>query len=274
MARSRWEQNLRQLHKRLDRYAAAENIDAAKPPPPEAQALSTSLFLAHSTADKNFSAICASNRLLSPALVAEQTKEAVAPDSVEAILGTAGYVFLYAAPFRHPATGCGFLFAHTLESAYREDGVATPFDSGGLVRKFSRPNAHEPARDFLARHELPIPEHRDYLQRTMTLLSAHPLDYVLGVDPVWPGPIGLTGGDRRRWTHEVRVPDQVSIPTGHLQAVFAPARLVAGDKAVERLFGWCHVEGVDCIPLYTCRGDDFDTLKRRCVEYIREKLLP
>ena len=91
MARVQWEENLRQLHQRLDGYLAAERIDAAKPPPPEAERLSRFLFLAHSTADRNFSAICASNRLRSPSRLAKQLGKTVAPDSVEAILGTAGY---------------------------------------------------------------------------------------------------------------------------------------------------------------------------------------
>ncbi|MBM4047613.1 MAG: hypothetical protein FJ279_21110 [Planctomycetes bacterium] len=259
----------------LDQYAAANKVDAAKQPPREAEALSKSLFLAHSTTDTNFSAVCASKRLLSPSRLAELSGTRVNPRSPEAILGTAGYVFLYAAPFCRGSTGCGFLFAHTLESAHREDGVATPFDSGGLLhKKVSRPNPAEPARDFLARHEIPVPEHRDYLQRAMTLLFAKPADYVVGNEPVWPGPIGLTGGDRRRWTHEVRVADQVSIPTGYLQAVFAPIRLMTEGGAIESLVKWCRLEGVDCIPLYTSRADDFETLKRRCVDYILGKLLP
>jgi hypothetical protein len=64
---------------------------------------------------------------------------------------------------------CGLLFAGSLESAYRDTGIATPFDSGGLVSVFGRLDPSEPPVEFLLRHELPIPQHRMYLALSMDI---------------------------------------------------------------------------------------------------------
>jgi hypothetical protein len=181
-------------------------------------------------------------------------------------------VFFYVAPFRYPDTGCGLLFARTLEFHRSHDGVATPFDSGGLLKVFTRPDPAEPPRAFLSRHELPIPEHRRYLGLSMSVLFHQPEDYIEGSDLRWPGPIGLTGGDRRRWTHEVRIPDRVFVRGSHLQAVFAPRSRVAAEPAIRGLFQWCDAEGVDRIAIDTPRENDFEALRRECLAYIRRKL--
>jgi hypothetical protein len=247
-------------------------IDRAGPVPPEAATLAQSVYLAHSTSEANFSFICDSNRLLSPQRLHEEAIKTLKSGSVEAVLGTANAVFLYAAPFRRPATGCGVLFAAGLETDYREEGLATPFDSGGLLHLFTRTDPAEAPAAFLARHELPLPDHRRYLEASLSLLFTTPLDYLHGNDPVWPGPIGLTGGDRRRWTHEVRLPDQIYLRTGYLQAVFAPVSRVA-DPRIYGMLRWCEHSGVDYVPFNASRGDDFETLKRECVDYITSTIL-
>lgn len=273
MNRAQREQNLSRLLADLDLYAQSNGIDVPDPFPPEALSLSESVFLSHSTPDASFPAICHSNRLLCPQGLAQLRGEPLRPDCAEAVLGTGGFVFLYAAPFRFPQTGCGLLFAVSLEGEHGEDGVAAPFDSGGLVNVFSRPDPAESTPAFLSRHGLPLPEHRDYLRQAMILLFDHPLDYLEGRDPHWPGPIDLTGGDRRRWTHEVRIPDKVFVRTPHLQAAFARTALVSSQPEVEKLFRWCELHGMDCVNFDTPRGDDFATLQRECVDYIRRKLL-
>jgi hypothetical protein len=141
-----------------------------------------------------------------------------------------------------------------------------------LLKIFTRHEPVEPPRDFLSRHELPIPGHRRYLGLSMDLLFQQPRDYVDGLEPHWPGPIGLTGGDQRRWTHEVRIPDQVFVRGSHLQAVFAARARVAADPEIEDLFQWCAIEGVDRVFLDTPAGNDFEALRRACLDYIRGKL--
>jgi hypothetical protein len=272
MSRERREENLRQLSARFDDYARSNKIARASPVSPEAAALAQSVYLAHSTSEANFSSVCRSNLLLSPQRLHAEGIKTLKSDSAEAVLGTANAVFLYAAPFRSPATGCGVLFAAGLETNYKEEGLATPFDSGGLLRMFTRADPAEAPAAFLARHELPLPDHRRYLEASLTLLFSTPLDYLHGNDPVWPGPIGLTGGDRRRWTHEVRLPDQIYLRTGYLQAVFVPISRVA-DPSIYGMLRWCEHSGVDYVPFNAPRGDDFEALKRECVDYIARTIL-
>jgi hypothetical protein len=264
--------NLQKLRGRLEAYAAANGIPVPSPVPPEAKGLSEGLYLAHSTASRNFSDMAGAGRLLSAAQLAAATGVPLKPDSVEALVGTADSVFLYLGPFRYPYTGCGLLFAGSLEEQHREDGVATPFDSGGLVHVFTRPDPSESPRDFLRRHEFPVPDHREYLGLSLSVLFGKPADYLDGAEPRWSGPIGLSGGDRRRWTHEVRIPKQVWIRTGHLQAVFAPTSRIAADPEIGRLFEWCGREGVDRVSFPISRADDFEALQRVCLEYIRARL--
>jgi len=252
-------------------YARENGIEVADPAP-EAVRLSHSLYLAHSTASDKFSKICDAGLLLSATQLALRRGEDLRPNSVEVLLGTADSVFLYVAPFRYPNTGCGLLFARSLEEHHLDDGVATPFDSGGLVDVFTRPDPAEPVRAFLSRHELPIPDHRQYLRISLGTLFEKPIDYIEVSEPRWPGPIGLMRGDRRRWTHEVRIPREVWIRTGDLQAVFAPISRATADPEINRLFEWCKSEGVDRISFNTARADDFEALRRECVKYVYSKL--
>jgi len=271
MGRNQWKANLDELCRSLEDYAKTNPPEVPGQPSAMAAHLSDPLYLANSASDANFSAICASGYLFSAARLAPFGRS-LAPTCPGVVLGTTGSVFFYVSPFRYPHTGCGLLFAHTLELHYENEGVATPFDSGALVKKFTRRNPAESPQEFLSRHELPIPEHRRYLCQCMDALFHKPEDYVDGSDPRRPGPIGLDGGDQRRWTHEVRVPDRVAVRGSHLQAVFAPRNRVAADPAVEDLFKWCATEGVDHMSFDTPRGDDFEALRQKCRDYIRRKL--
>ena len=264
--------NLDGLCRSLEDYAQKNGIGVPNPSSGAAERLSDSLFLAHSTADGKFADICASGYLDSAARLAAVRHESLAPTCTEVVLGTCGSVFFYVSPFGVPNTGCGFLFAKTLESDRSDDGVATPFDSGGLLKVFSRLDTAEPPRAFLSRHELPIPEHRRYLGLSMDVLFDKPEDYVEGLEPRLPGPIGLTGGDHRRWTHEVRIPDRVPVRDSHLQSVFAPRSRVAADREVEDLFQWCVGKGTDRILFDTPHENDFEALRQESLEYIRGKL--
>ena len=105
----------------------------------------------------------------------------------------------------------------------------------------------------------------------MTVLFHHPVDYIQSIDPVRPGPLGLTGGDARRWTHEVRVPEEVFLRTGHLQAVFVARARIAAPQ-IKKMLRWCELEGVDFETFDSCRADNFDTLNRVCVDYILQRL--
>ena len=226
--------------------------------------------LAHSSAGTNLSRICASGRLFSPQMLHDEGLKTLADHAVERELGTAGFVFLYAAPFSFPNSGCGFLFSESLERRNKDLGSATPFDSGGLVDHIQRTSG-EPAREFFLRHELPLPSHRDYLRPCLESLYEKPGHYIDGTGPRHDGPLALTGGDVRRWVHEVRIPHQVDIRSPHLKAVFAPRRLALVNE-VRSLLLWCDAEGFDVVIFDADRDNDFSKLRSACVRYCNQLL--
>lgn len=263
--------NLTRLCRELQ--ALAQELQVPVSPSPAAEKLSAELFLSHSTADKKFAEICAAQIISSRARLALQSGWAVPAGCDEAVLGTSNYVFFYTGPFRYPNSGCGLLFAQSLEVEQKDSGMATPFDSGGLLRHIARPDPAESVQSFLARHEMPIPEHRRYLAHVMTALFNSPNDYVEGISQCRSSPIGLSGGDERQWTHEVRIPERVQVQgSAHLQAVFAPRARVAVNRPIRALFKWCQHENVDTILIETPKSDDFQALQRTCLSYIRRKL--
>jgi hypothetical protein len=194
--------------------------------------------------------------------------------SVEAHLGTDDDVFFFLAPFRYPNTNCGLLFKASLEERHRGWGSATPFDSGGIVDgdKCRRLDATEPAIRFFERHQLPVPEHRSYLELSLVTLFAEPWHYIDGTDPKWTGPIGLSGGDARRWTHEVRIPREVRLDDGHLQALFVSVGSVEGDREIGLLDEWCRGQSIDTVYFDTPGGGAFDAMRRSSIEYLRRRL--
>jgi len=246
----RWEGNLKELRQRLEEYAATSGI-AVSSPTPEAELMSQSLPLAHSTTGEALSDICGCGQILSTERVAASRGTSLKADSAEGQLGTAGFVFFYLGPFRYPSTGSGLLFARSLEEDHGDDGVATPFDSGGLIEKFTRADPAEPPREFLSRHELPVPDHREYLGLSLGVLFAKPIDYLEGEEPRWPGPIGLaeeTGGGGR-----MRCVFRMGWSPGR-----APASgFVAASRDADRrliVLEWCMAEGVDWFPFDAPRG--------------------
>ncbi|MBL8228922.1 MAG: hypothetical protein JNL98_10610 [Bryobacterales bacterium] len=241
-------------------------------PSSESARLSAALFLSHGTASSTFSSICARNELLSQSELIRMGLRNPAPECAEELLGTERFVFFYVAPFRYPNTACGVLFASALEEEHRHEGVAAPFDTGGLIHVFTRPDPSESPRTFLTRHELPLPTHRAYLALSMDIAFQQAADYIEGRDPSLASPLGITGGDARRWTHEVRIPERVSLQTRHLQAVFAPRARVRASQPVKDLFQWCLANGVDTVMFDTPSGDEFETLRNECLGYIRRKL--
>jgi len=266
-----WHDNLTKLCHELEEFAKKASVPIPDCSSSPAATLADSLCLAHSRSGRSFAQICLSGSLSQERLAANGTRS-ISPSCVESELGTTNSVFFYVAPFRYPNTACGFLFQPRLELDHRAGASATPFDSGGLVRTFGRLDAGESPRQFLARHELPVPEHRRYLCLSMHTLFENLADYIDGIEPQRNSPIGLSSGDQRRWTHEVRIPDTVELRGGHLQAVFAPKSRVKSDRRIRDFFEWCLTRNVDRIEFETAGGDEFETLRTECVRYMRQKL--
>lgn len=193
--------------------------------------------LAHSCPSPVFPRVARAGRLVSQRRLADLGWRALDPACDEVALGTESDVFAFAAPFRYRPTSCGLLFSREIEVHAAERAVATPFDSGGLRHHVRRADPAEPPRDFLRRHELPVPEFRGYLEQTLTCLFASPWDYVDGVEPDAAGPLGLSGGDARRYTFEVRVRDDLPLDE-RLLAVFMPVEIAAEESVTAALERW------------------------------------
>lgn len=228
------------------------------------------VLLAHSTGVGPFAEICADGRILSSL----QLHNAGIPrfgrgvPQSEQRLGTEDYVFLYVAPFRFPDTECGFLFHKNLEIDRRDVGLATPFDTGGLINHLRPHDTDEGRRLFLARHDLPIPDYRAYLEKLLYVCFADPQHYLDGTGPDVDIPIDVNGGDMREWTFEVRIESEVSIRLD-LQAVFVS---IAGsaETAVVDFLVQCEQDGVDIENWSSFRStQNFREFKARCLSYIR-----
>jgi hypothetical protein len=263
MDRTVLEGNLKRLRRQLTDSTEAQTDKAHSE---RAERIAAGIPLSHATNAGCLADIVGSGSLLCPSRLPTWSS-----DRTEAHLGTGDGVFLFAAPFGRPGTDCGFLFSRELEEAERETGVATAHDSGGLLEHLTLPDPKEAPVDFLRRHELPIPEHRELLREALELLFDDPWHYVTGIGPKRPNPIGLTGGDSREWTHEVRIRESLSLHH-HLQAVFVVASR-SNDPRIEEFLIHCGSAGVYLDTFDEPRGNVFDTLKRRCIAYLRRSLL-
>ncbi len=225
--------NLTRLISALENWRAVKKISPSAKDEHKAVAFAQKLPLAHSTASQKALDIAKGGKLLSFNRLVEMGKvKSPAKPNTEQQLNTSDAVFMFVGTFSSPhrsnPVACGFLWAAELE-AYREaDGDASPFDSGGLKDHYQRSDPDEPPEDFLDRHRLPLVRHRDYLAKKMVAFFADPVEYLCDAsasgaacdDPI----VGLKGGDRRRWTHEVRIRHEVELRT-HLLAAFLPRKV-------------------------------------------------
>lgn len=272
MDRGRLETNLQRLLDTVHGELAKQPGTAGPFPTARAQQVANGLFLANSSPRKVFEAICVSEQILCQFQVTATTGKQFPPTCAEAVLETAGFVFLYAGSFRYPETSCGFLFRPALEDNHRDTGCASPFDSGGLLRHFVYAGSGHPP-SFHRQHEIPLPEHRNLLALTLDLCFGDPLDLVRlrSAHGLPPSPFGIAGGDLRRYTHEVRIPDFVPVRSEHLEAVFVGGN-VTDIPALEDLAEWCGQHGVS-FERFDAPGDgDYEELRKRATGYIERKL--
>jgi hypothetical protein len=283
MSVSQHEANLARLQDEIQRALADAGVETSSVS--ECTNLADALPLVHSMPESAFRGVAEDKlkvgwKLLSPAQLDKLHIKTLRPDSAEAVLGTADFVFLYCGQFRFPNTTVGFLFSESLEEERSADCEATPFDSGALNGHAAWPAGYKSAVDFLAHHTVPVPAYRGYLARRIQLLFAKPADYLdPGAEPVRPDPIGLrprspaTKRDARLWTFEVRVRDEVALSPPHLEAVFYTKR-VKRWKSVRAFLGARQGD----VHLDSIRPEDegdFSALQHKYIEYLKTKrILP
>lgn len=182
MSQDRLTANLKRLCSELTELVNTAQLDARTQNAGAATNWSRFVPLSHAANHVAFSGICERGEIVSSQRLHEADVRPLRTGAAEVLLGTHDNVFFYVAPFRYPHTVAGLLFAP--EMPFTEPAVATPFDSGGLIDHLDRPSGAEDHAAFLARHELPVPAHREYLCLTLQIAFAAPADYVDGRDPV------------------------------------------------------------------------------------------
>lgn len=208
-----------------------------------------------------------------------QEQVGVRRGAAETLLETADDVFLYIGAFSYPGTECGFLFVPSVESGRRDDAIATPFDSGALVsgKGITPPAPYTDGIAYVRDHELPVSDFRSLLARVIADYSAGPGDYLNEPDDFVCScgaerehPFGLSGGDRRAGSFEVRLPQRVPLLPPHLRAVFVRkgyelpelSPLFASGVTIERY------EADSTDPVF------FHALRSACISFIKEHLVP
>lgn len=197
------------------------------------------------------------------------------PGTAETLLETVDDVFLYVGAFNYPGTECGFLFLPSLEADHLENGVATPFDSGAMAYKLSPPEGYEDGVACVRSHELPLDGHRGLLGRVMCDYHPYPGAYLrlpsshkchCGVS--LPHPFGVTGGDGRASTFEVRIPRRATLSPPHLLAVFVREGLEIAELSD------LYARGVRIERFRPGESDDFfHALRESCINFIETHLV-
>ena len=239
---------------------------------PAADRIAYMLPISTATSIANASKIIESRHLYSKKRLIElglsKKKEEKTP---EEILGTDRAVFFFCAPFAYPETDFGFLFKPEIENVFSDHTTASPFDSGGLLEKITINSSDKAPVSFLKNHLLPPVDHRKLLCESLVYLFATPSDYIYGDDPVKKGPVPLSGGDRRRWTHEVRIEKDISIAK-YLEAVFVPINRTI-EKNLEDFLTECKYNKKIPVKKFVApTHGKFEALKMECIDYLEDML--
>lgn len=257
--------NLVRLRDSLSTHCPVDNENLAS-----ARDLATNIPLTHATSRGKLTTILGDDALLSQEQSGSQIGEA------ETLLETANDVFLYVGSFSYPETECGFLFEQSVEDEHQDDGIATPFDSGALAKKISPPSPYDDGVAFVRDHELPVAGYRELLADVISGFLPSPENYLRQPDAhtcrcgtTVAHPFGLKGGDCRTATFEVRIPERVPLRTPHLRAVFVREGYEAPE--LSELFA----AGVTIVNYPAPDdGDFFNALKKSCINFIHEHLIP
>ena len=237
-----------------------------------AQKLAVQMPLSHATAYGNLQKILRNEALLS------QKQLGIPFGAAERMLGTTDDVFLYLGAFSRPHTECGFLFVPTVETDRPDDNIATPFDSGALASmSFVKPPA--PYTDgvaFVREHELPVSDYRTLLGTIISDYSRgadhylqRPDDFACACGMSREHPFGLSGGDHRAATFELRIPQRVPLRPPHLRAVFVRRGFEPPELSDLFALG-VTIERYEADP---SDADFFHALRAACVTFIQDHLI-
>lgn len=234
-----------------------------------AQQAAGAMPLSHTTSEKRMPGTIKVGALLSPEMRSER------PRSVDALLNGGDEICFYLGSAAFPGNEFGFLFSSTLTSSCRDRASATPFDSGGCMRRYDLP----PGTNRLAHvrsHKMPVPECREYLG---DLLASHFMNsnaYLAGQPFTCPvcmkvldDPHNMPDYDLGLVrTHEVRISGRVDLEFPSLLAIFAPQGNVPPSLAT------LIMSGVELVTYEDDGGKQRGgALRQISIDYILDKIL-
>ena len=272
MPDSQFEENLERYLSEIEGLSGSDRGSATSEA--TCRTLARRMPLSHTRGGSGFKGVLIDGRILSreeAERLGRLPREASVEGITEELLGTRDFVFTYSGPFRYLGTSCGLLFSHLVEAERSHDAIATPFDSGGTIHHFRRHDSTHDQRAFLRRYELPVPQYRSALARTLAICFGSPWHYLDGTPPKQLPPPPIEGGDARRWTFEVRFHKELRLTGDGLIAAFLPVAVAAQDWVHPWMARWKRI-GVHVEVFRADEGGAWDALHRRGVEFLRRYL--
>ncbi len=204
------------------------------------------------------------------------------PKEVDQMLGRVDDVCFYIGSAIFPGGDVGLLFSPQISEICPADTVATPFDSGGCVRKYPLNSESTDRIQMIRDHEMPYPENRDYLSGLLLSYFTCPEDYLNNQPYTCPtcshtltDPHGFATScpDLFVRQHEVRIPGEVSL-FSHLAAIIIESTLASRSDVKGHLEDL--VSQGTALRTFKNTGaamDGFSPLHERCRQYIVTELL-
>lgn len=226
--------------------------------------------LCHTTGEVGLLGALGSGALLS------SLQRGVTPRSVDQILDGADEICFYLGSAAFPDNDYGFLFRSELADRFRGRASATPFDSGGCIRRYFPDLSEAGCLAHVRKHTLPVPENRGYLGDMLGSHFEDTVAYLAGRPFACPScgramddPHGMPDYEHALVRmHEVRIPGRVDLAHPLLLAVFAPRGNVKPELAP------LVSSGVRLVPYENSDGKDRTrALRRASIDYILTHLL-
>lgn len=224
--------------------------------------------MSHTTSEVGFLGAIKAGALLSSEVLGKSPRRA------DVVLGGTNEICFYLGSAAFPDNEFGFLFSNTLTEALRGRASATPFDSGGCIRRYSLPAGTDGLAHVQA-HSMPVPECRDYLGDLLTSHFEDPSAYLTGYQftcPTCKAPLTDPHGmpdyeDGLVRMHEVRIPERVDLSYPMLLAIFAPQGNVP--PVLARLV----TSGVELVTYDNVDENRYGALRKASVDYILSNVL-
>lgn len=247
----------------------------------QALRIARKLPLVHATDASSIGSIFEQKSVLSPRVLDERGIKQFEDGCAEDALKTDHHVCFYCGQFRYPVTNAiGFILNADVEQKFATHAEATPFDSGALHKYLSpAPPSMLSGEEYFQQHRLPVSDYRELLGRFIGTAYREPLQYISNEEPsphphaflavIAPRDLAISDPLHRRWTYEVRLPDEVP--------VLEPA--ITACVALQRSLNATYREELLLLDVETFQDDPWDgsydsyRALQKCAENVVSKML-